>query len=62
MVEDTKDSLIFNFNQQLVVGIDLEDMVIVNTSDVLLICPKNSVPKIKKLVENLNTTSNKHLV
>src|SRR5258708_852368 len=52
LLEDSSDSLLFNLNGQLVVGIDLKSMVIVNTHDVLLICPKTSVPKIKKFVEN----------
>lgn len=61
LVEDSMDSLLFNFNKQLVVGIDLQNMVVVNTNDVLLICPKHSVPKIKKLVERLDGTSHGHL-
>jgi len=61
LVEDTKDSLIFNFTKQVVVGIDLDDMVVVNTNDVILVCPKGSVPKIKKFVEKLNGTSYEHL-
>lgn len=62
LLEDSVDTLSFNFTKQLVVGIDLEGMVIVNTDDVTLICPKTSVPKIKKLVESLQGTSNEHLV
>lgn len=58
---DTKDSLVFNFNGQLVVGIDLNGMLVINTGDVLLVCPKNSVPKIKKYVENLSGTINEKL-
>lgn len=61
MLKDSKDSLIFNFTKQVVVGIDLDDVVIVNTNDVILVCPKKSVPKIKKLVESLQGTSNEHL-
>lgn len=61
LVEDSKDSLVFNYTRQLVVGIDLQEMVIVNTNDVLLICPKTAVPKIKKIVENLEGTSHEHL-
>ncbi len=62
LVEDSTDTLIFNYNKsQLVVGIDMNDMVIVNTNDVLLICPKNSVPKIKELVKSLEGTTNDHL-
>lgn len=62
LLEDSQDSLVFNFNNQLVVGIDLDDMVIVNTNDVILVCPKTSVPKIKKLVQSLQGTANEHLV
>ena len=61
LVEDTNDSLVFNFTKQLVVGIDLSEMVVVNTGDVVLICPKNSVAKIKKIVQSLEGTSREHL-
>jgi mannose-1-phosphate guanylyltransferase len=61
MLEDSKDTLAFNFTNQLTVGIDLEQMLVVNTEDVVLICPKNSVPKIKKLVESLSGTPNENL-
>lgn len=61
LVEESKDSLLFNYTGQLIVGIDLEKMLVINTSDVLLVCPKTSVPKIKKLVENLVGTPNEHL-
>ncbi|OGE25097.1 hypothetical protein A3C26_02035 [Candidatus Daviesbacteria bacterium RIFCSPHIGHO2_02_FULL_39_12] len=50
---DSKDSLAFNYNGQLLVGIDLAGMLVINTEDVLLVCPKSSVPKIKKYVESL---------
>lgn len=61
IVEDTEDSLIFNYTDQLVVGIDLREMIVINTEDVLLVCPKNAVPKIKKLVEKLNGTAHEKL-
>lgn len=61
MLEASRDSLIFNYNGQLTVGIDLDKMLVINTDDVLLICPKTSVPKIKKLVESLAGTSHEHL-
>ena len=57
MIEDSRDSLIFNYTNQLTVGIDLDEMLVINTSDVILVCPKKSVPKIKKLVESLAGTS-----
>jgi len=61
LLEDSKDSLVFNFTDQLVVGIDLEEMVVVNTGDAVLVCPKTSVPKIKKVVQSLQGTPNEHL-
>lgn len=61
MLEDSKDTLVFNFTNQLTVGIDLNQILVINTEDVVLICPKDSVPKIKKLVESLSGTPNEHL-
>jgi mannose-1-phosphate guanylyltransferase len=61
LLEGSKDALVFNYTNQLVVGIDLERMLVINTGDVLLVCPKTSVPKIKKLVEGLAGTPNEHL-
>jgi len=61
LINDSLDNLVFNYTDQLTVGIDLKDMVIINTDDVLLICRKTSVPKIKKLVESLAGTQNEHL-
>lgn len=62
LVEGASDSLIFNFTKQLVVGLDVEEMIVVNTGDVLLVCPKRSVAKIKKLVQSLNGTAHEHLI
>lgn len=62
MLEGTKDSLVYNFNgNQLVVAVDVAGMLVVNTHDVVLVCNKNSVPKIKKIVEGLSGTENEHL-
>lgn len=61
LIEDCKDSLVFNYTDQMVVGIDLEKYLVINTNDVILICPKNSVQKIKKLVNSLSGTSHERL-
>jgi mannose-1-phosphate guanylyltransferase len=61
MLEDSRDTLMFNFTKQLLVGIDLSEMLVINTEDVMLVCPKTSVPKIKKLVESLSGTPHEHL-
>lgn len=61
LTQDTVDTLAYNYTDQMVVTIDLDDMVVVNTKDVLLVCPKKSVPKIKKLVEHLSESDLGHL-
>lgn len=61
LLEGSRDALVFNYTNQLVVGIDLDRMLVINTDDALLVCPKTSVPKIKKLVEGLAGTPNEHL-
>lgn len=61
MLSDSRDSLVFNYTDQMVVGIDISEFLVINTSDVILICPKNSVPKVKKLVESLSGTEHENL-
>jgi mannose-1-phosphate guanylyltransferase len=61
-MEHVRDSLIYNYeDKKLIVGIDLDEMIIVNTGDALLIAKKASVPKIKTLVENFRGTENEKL-
>lgn len=62
LLQDTEDSLVYNYGKQLIVTIDLKEALVVNTDDVLLICHKESVPKIKKLVEGFSDTENDHLI
>lgn len=62
VLENAKDTLLFNYSQKLCLGIDLNEFIIINTDDVLLVCPKSSVPKIKKFVEKLNGTIYEKLV
>jgi len=56
ILEDSRDSIVHNDTEQLIVGIDLDGLVVVSTDDVLLVCPKDSVPKIKKFVASLKGT------
>lgn len=62
LLTDCEDSLVYNYTNQLVVTIDLNGLLVINTHDVVLVCHKNSVPKIKKLVEKLSESENEHLV
>jgi mannose-1-phosphate guanylyltransferase len=61
-VDHVRDSLIYNYDdRKLIVGVDLDEHIIVNTEDVILIAKKNSMPKVKKLVEGFNGTENEDL-
>ena len=55
VLEGCKDSLVFDYQgKKLIVGVDLDDMLVVNTGDVLLVVRKSSVSKVKKMVENMS--------
>jgi mannose-1-phosphate guanylyltransferase len=41
-------------DKKLIAGIGLKDLIIVETPDALLICPKDSTQRIKELVQNLS--------
>jgi len=61
-LDNVKDSLIYNYEDgKLIVGIDVDELVVVNTKDVLLISKKTSVSKVKKIVENFEGTENEGL-
>ena len=59
IVHQTKDSLIYNYTDQLVATLDLENMLVIVTKDVIMVCPQESVPDIKKVIEELVATGNK---
>ncbi len=61
LLTDVNDSLIYNYANQLVVTIDLDGIFVVNTPDVVMVCKKTSVPKVKKLVESMQGTEHDHL-
>ncbi|MFA6005683.1 MAG: sugar phosphate nucleotidyltransferase [Patescibacteria group bacterium] len=59
---DSKDTLVYNYDEKkLIVGIDLDELLVVDTKDVLLVAKKTSVPKIKKVVESFAGTENEIL-
>lgn len=61
-LESSHDSLVYNYEgKKLIVGVDLEGLLVVNTGDVLLVARKTSVPKIKAIVENFAGTENEKL-
>lgn len=61
-IEDCHDNLIYNYqNNKLVVAVDLDDILVVNTDDVLLVAKKSSSDKIKQIVENYVGTDKEDL-
>jgi mannose-1-phosphate guanylyltransferase len=58
----TSDSLVYN-NQEnrLVVTIGIENLVIVDTGDVLLVCSKNEAQKVRQVVNQLRTSGEKYI-
>lgn len=62
LLENSSDNLVYNYeDKKLLVGIDLKDLLIVNSGDVILVCKKTSVPKIKTLVESFKGTEHEKL-
>jgi mannose-1-phosphate guanylyltransferase len=49
---DTNRSLVFG-DRRLVAAIGLEDMIIVDTEDALLVCPRSRAQDVRKVVEAL---------
>ncbi len=61
-LENVHDSLVYNYeDKKIIVGIDLDKNIVVNTADVILIAKKDSVSKIKKLVESFQGTEHERL-
>ncbi|MEK7633329.1 MAG: sugar phosphate nucleotidyltransferase [Patescibacteria group bacterium] len=56
-LDQVSDSLIYNYdNDKIVVGVDLNENIVINTKDVILITKKNSMGKVKKIVESFSGT------
>lgn len=51
---DTKNSLVQSYDR-VIAAIDLDNMIIVDTADAILICPKTSVQKVKTVHKNLTS-------
>ena len=63
LLEHVRDSLIYNYeDNKLVVGLDLDESIVVNTNDVILITKKTSINKLQKLVKNLEGTEHEKLI
>ena len=58
---DSADNLVIS-SKKLIAGIGLEKMIIVDTEDALLVCPKNQSQNIKKIVQKLTEEGREELL
>lgn len=59
---DTRDSLIYvDRERRLIVTIGVEDLVVVDTDDVLLVCRKDQAQKVREIVDKLSEEEPKYL-
>lgn len=60
---ESRGCLVYSYSKRLVATVDLKDMIIVDTDDVLLVCPAEKAQNVKKLVTRLKRTkeNNKYL-
>lgn len=62
-LENVSDSLIYNYDEsKMIVGVDVEELIIINTTDAILITKKNSMGKVKKIVESFPGTERESLI
>jgi mannose-1-phosphate guanylyltransferase len=53
MLLETHDSLIYSAGKKLVVTIGLDDLIIVDSSDALLVCRRDQAQQVRQVIENL---------
>jgi mannose-1-phosphate guanylyltransferase len=59
---DSKNNLVYSYSNKLIATIGLKNMIIIETSDAILICPKDKAQDVKKLVAKLKRQGmNKYL-
>lgn len=58
---ETRNSIIYS-NSRLVAAVGLEDMIVVETSDAMLVCPKDKAQDVKNVVERLKKIGRKELL
>lgn len=54
----TSDSVVYNYTDQLVTTVDVKDMVVVVTPDVVMVVPQSSIPNVKKMLATFDGTEN----
>lgn len=60
---ETKNTMVYNTEKdQLIVTLGLQDLIIVNTDDVLLVCHKDHAQRVKDIVKQLKDSQREHLL
>ena len=59
---DTKRSLAYAPENKLVAVLGMEDVIVVDTGDALLVCPKSRSQEVKKIVEKLLESGDDKLI
>lgn len=49
--QQTKNCLLYSQSKKVLAAIGLEEMIVVDTNDALLVCPKNRAQEVKKILE-----------
>jgi mannose-1-phosphate guanylyltransferase len=61
--EETYHSLVYgNHDDRLIVTIGVEDLIVVDSGDVLLVCHKDQAQKVRNVVENLKNSKKDNYV
>lgn len=58
---DTKDCIVYG-NGRVIATVGLDNMIVVNTDDALLVCPKNRAQDVKKVVDHLKVQNRVELL
>ena len=61
VTQDTSGTMIYGNKDKLIATIGVDDMVIVDTNDALLVCPKSRAQDVKKIIEELKKRGDKRV-
>ncbi len=50
---DSNNNLIYSYSKKLITTIGVKDMIIIDTEDCILVCPKDKAQDVKKIVTEL---------
>ncbi len=52
---DTQNCLLYGHQKKIIATLGLQDMIVVDTEDALLVCPRDRAQEVKKLLEEMET-------